>query len=101
MSLLSKPGVARQPDPAPLETNDAAIVAAGTACWVLALLVLGIARLTGADVQTWWLAMCGCGAALGLIGVRYCGRRQRAIARDRAIAADKATGDQAANSPTN
>lgn len=84
MSLLSKPGVTRQPDPAPLETNDAAIVAAGTAVWVLALVVLGVARLTGAGVQGWWLAMCGCGAVLGLTGVRYCGRRQRAIARDKA-----------------
>ena len=81
MSLFSKPGVARQPDPAPLETNDAALVAAGTAVWVVALIVLAVARLAGADVHGWWLALCGCGAVLGLLGVGYCTRRQQALAR--------------------
>ena len=81
MSLFSKPGVARRPDPAPLETNDAALVAAGTAAWVVALVVLVVARLAGADVHGWWLALCGCGAALGLLGVGYCTRRQQALAR--------------------
>lgn len=81
MSLFSKAGVARQPDPAPLETNDAALVAAGTAAWVVALTVLVVARLAGADVHGWWLALCGSGAVLGLLGVAYCTRRQRALAR--------------------
>ena len=80
VSLFSKAGVARRPDPAPLETNDAALVAVGTAAWVVALIVLVVARLAGADVHGWWLALCGCGAVLGLLGVRYCTRRQQALA---------------------
>lgn len=76
----------RHPDPPPLETDDVKIVASGTAAWAMALLVLGIARLAGADIHTWWLAMCASGAVLGLLGVRYCQRRRDAIARDKAAA---------------
>ena len=76
--------LAQRPDPEPLETDDVKIVAGGTALWGLALVVLVIARLAGADVRGWWIAMCACGAALGLLGVRYCQRRRDAIARDRA-----------------
>jgi hypothetical protein len=76
--------VARRPDPEPLETDDAKIVAGLTVAWAVALLVLGIARLTGADVRGWWLVMCAYGLVLGLVGVRFCRRRQAAIARDRA-----------------
>jgi hypothetical protein len=72
----------RRPDPPPLETNDVAIVAGGTALWAVAGLVLLVARLLGAGVHTWWIVMCACGAALGLVGVRYCARRRDAIARD-------------------
>ena len=75
---------ARRPDPEPLETNDVLIVAGGTALWAVALVVLGIARLAGADIRTWWLGMCAYGVLLGLIGVKYCQRRRDAIARDRA-----------------
>jgi hypothetical protein len=76
----------RRPDPPPLETDDVKIVAGGTALWAVAAVVLGIVRLTGRDVHTWWIAMCVSGAALGLLGVRYCQRRRDAIARDRAAA---------------
>lgn len=75
---------ARRPDPEPLETDDVKIVAGGTALWAVALVVLVVARLAGADVQGWWIAMCACGAALGLLGVRYCQRRRDAITHDRA-----------------
>ena len=82
MSLFASRGVERRPDPPPLETDDVPVVAAGTALWALALVVLAVLRLRGdEDVQAWWLAMCGCGIALGLIGVRHCRRRQAAIAR--------------------
>lgn len=73
-----------RPDPDPLETNDVAIVVGGTALWALALLVLLVMKAAGTDVRTWWLEMCLAGVVLGLIGVRYCSRRQHAIARDRA-----------------
>jgi hypothetical protein len=76
----------RRADPPPLETNDVAIIAGGTIAWAGALVVLVIARLAGAEVHSWWIAMCACGAGLGLIGVRYCRRRRDAIARDAAAA---------------
>jgi hypothetical protein len=78
--------LSRRPDPDPLETDDVRIVAAGTVLWAVALLVLVVARLTGAGVHDWWIAMCVCGTGLGLLGVRYCLRRRAAIARDRAAA---------------
>jgi hypothetical protein len=77
---------ARRPDPPPLETDDVRIVAAGTAVWAVAFLVLLIARLAGSGVHTWWIVMCALGAALGVVGVRYCQRRRDAIVRDRAVA---------------
>jgi len=76
--------LARRPDPPPLETDDVKIVAGGTAAWAIAFVVLLIARVAGAGVHTWWIVMCACGAALGVVGVRYCQRRRDAIARDRA-----------------
>ena len=88
MSLFASRGVERRPDPPPLETDDVPVVAAGTALWAIALVVLAVLRATGTqvggdDVQGWWMAMCGCGIALGLIGVRHCRRRQAAIAREK------------------
>lgn len=77
------PFLSQRPDPEPLEHDDVKVVLAGTALWVVALVVLGIARLAGSDVRDWWLVMCLCGIALGLVGVRYCQRRRAAIARDR------------------
>ena len=68
--------LARRPDPPPLETDDVRLVAFGTGAWGVALLVLAVARLAGADVHGWWIVMCLCGAVLGLVGVAYCRRRR-------------------------
>lgn len=87
MALFAKSGVERRPDPEPLETDDVRVVGGLGLLWVVALVVLGIARLAGADVRGWWLVMCACGAGLGVLGVVHCRRRQAAIARDRAAAA--------------
>ncbi len=75
----------RLPDPQPLETDDVKVVAAGTAGWALALVVLLVLRLTGTQVHDWWMAMCGYGIVLGLFGIRYARRRRDAIARDRRL----------------
>lgn len=92
MSLFASRGVERRPDPPGWETDDVPVVAAGTALWAAALLVLAVLRLTGTgDVQDWWLAMCTCGIALGLIGVRHCRRRQAAVDRDRAAGLPRRT----------
>jgi hypothetical protein len=81
MSLLR----GKRPDPPPLETDDVRTVAVGTGLWLVALLVLVVLRVTEATrVEGWWMAMCACGAALGVIGVRYCQRRRDAIERDKA-----------------
>lgn len=71
---------ARRPDPPPLETDDVALVAGGTVAWTVALVALLAARLAGAPVHGWWIAMCASGAGLGLLGVRYCRRRRQALA---------------------
>ena len=70
----------RRPDPPPLETDDVRIVAAGTAVWAVAFVVLVVLRLADEDIHGWWLWMCGSGALLGLVGVRYCVRRRNALA---------------------
>lgn len=79
MSLL-RPRNAR-PDPEPLELDDTRVVAAGTALWLVALVVLVVADLLGADVHGWWIVMCLCGAALGLVGLRYVALRKQARRR--------------------
>lgn len=74
-----------RPDPPPLETDDSLVVALGTGLWALGLVVLLVLRLASdVRIETWWLVMCACGIALGLVGVRYCRRRHEAIARDAA-----------------
>lgn len=76
----------QHPDPLPLETDDVKVVLVGTVGWTVALVVLGVMRLVDVgDVQVWWLGMCAYGIALGLFGVRYCRRRNAAIARDAAL----------------
>ncbi len=74
-----------RPDPPPLETDDVRAVAVGTGAWLVALAVLLVLRLADVTrVEGWWLAMCACGAALGLLGTRYCQHRRAAIERDKA-----------------
>lgn len=67
--------LAQRPDPPPLETDDVKIVLGGTVLWLVALVVLLALKAAGTEVHDWWLVMCACGAALGLVGVRYCRRR--------------------------
>lgn len=76
---MSPPRPARRPDPEPLELDDTRVVAAGTALWLLALVVLLVADLAGTDVHGWWYAMCLCGTALGVCGLRFVARRKRAV----------------------
>jgi len=72
-------GVERKPDPPPLETDDVAIVAGGTALWAVALVVLLVLKAAGTDVRDWWWQMCACGVVLGLYGVNHCWRRRARI----------------------
>ncbi|HVE99002.1 MAG TPA: DUF2530 domain-containing protein [Mycobacteriales bacterium] len=75
----------RRPDPPPLDTDDVRTVLVGTAIWTVALLaLLPFAGALAAADRLWLLAMCACGIGLGVVGLVYCRRRARAIARDRA-----------------
>jgi hypothetical protein len=71
--------VERRPDPAPLETNDVAIITGGTVLWAVALVVLLVLKAAGADIHDWWWQMCLAGAVLGSYGVFYCRRRRAAL----------------------
>ncbi len=75
----------RRPDPPPLETDDVRTVTVGTLAWVAGLVALVALHLLDVTrVEGWWIAMCACGAALGLAGIRYCQHRRAAIERDKA-----------------
>lgn len=84
LSTVTVVAAPRRPDPAPLETNDVLIVAGGTALWIVALVVLLVLKAAGNDIHTWWLIMCVEAIVLGAIGIRFCARRQAALARAKA-----------------
>lgn len=67
----------------PVEVDDVKVVAAGTALWLVAFLVLlpFHDRLAGSGREWWvWTALAGFG--LGLLGVAVCRRRRESHARD-------------------
>lgn len=66
----------RRPDPEPVETDDVAIITAGTVLWVLALVVLLVLRGRLEDDDWVWVAAAG--TFLGLLGIRYVRRRRAA-----------------------
>ena len=69
----------RRADPAPLETNDVAIVTAGTVLWAVALLALILLRdQIDADGGDRWVWVAAAGTFLGLVGVRNVRRRRAA-----------------------
>jgi len=71
--------VERRPDPAPLETNDVAIVGGGTALWAVALVVVLVLKAAGKDIHGWWWQMCAAGTVLGMYGVHHCRRRRNRL----------------------
>ena len=75
-------GRARRADPEPLPYDGIGTVTVGTVSWLVALAVLlaSTGRLR-ADGHLWWVATCGVGVALGLLGWVYCRRRAAALAR--------------------
>lgn len=64
----------RRPDPAPLETNDALLVALGTLAWALVLVVLLVTDPAGDRGR--WVRVAGAGVFLGLVGLRVVRRRR-------------------------
>ena len=79
----------RRADPAPLETNDVAIVTAGTVLWAVALLALILLRdQLDADGRERWVWVAAAGTFLGLVGVRNVRRRRAARSAGRSRDAD-------------
>ena len=78
MPLSRRSAPPRQPDPAPLRTNDVRAVTVGTVAWVVALVVLlpFTGRLRDAG-HGWVLIACLYGVGLGLLGLRTVRRRAR------------------------
>lgn len=75
----------RRPDPEPLETDDVAIVTAGTVVWALALVATIVWRDALADRgHESWVWVCTAGVFLGLVGLRSVRRRRAARRRDAA-----------------
>ncbi|HET7530347.1 MAG TPA: DUF2530 domain-containing protein [Mycobacteriales bacterium] len=69
----------RRPDPEPLQVNEARIVLAGLALWIVGFVVLLVFfrdDLRRHDAG-WWLWACVVGIALGLYGLRFVSRRNR------------------------
>lgn len=83
---------AQRPDPPPLRTDDVRIAAAGTAGWVIALVVLLIADLS-AD-HRWWLWVCVAGIVIGLFALWYVPRLQAARERQEAARAASRSSDE-------
>lgn len=80
----------------PMEVDVTRIVLIGTVLYAVAAVVLLClwSPLKNAGHERWpWVAVSG--VALGLIGLYYLKRRDRAIARDAAEAAHRASGDAA------
>jgi hypothetical protein len=70
--------------PEPPQADAVVPVTVGTALWAVAFLVLLAFRdrLAEAD-NSWWLAVCATGFALGLLGIWYVRRRREAYRRAR------------------
>jgi FtsH-binding integral membrane protein len=81
----------RRPDPPPVRTNDVRTVTVGTVLWAVALVVAVLFRERLRDGgHLWWVGAAAAGFALGLLGIVYTKRRERAIARDAARDAARA-----------
>ena len=63
----------REPDPAPVKTDDRKAVLAGLAVWIVALVVALVAQAQPETIYT-----CAVGIVLGLVGLIYTNARRRA-----------------------
>ena len=73
--------VLREP-PEPPQADAVVPVTVGTALWAVAFLVLLAFRDQLAEGgNSWWLAVCATGFALGLLGIWYVRRRREAYRR--------------------
>lgn len=73
------PKVERRPDPAPLETDDRAVLVVGMLLWAVAFVVLIV--FFRDDLRrhhtTFWLWSCGLGFVMGFYGLWFVSRRRR------------------------
>jgi type VI protein secretion system component VasK len=71
----------RRTPPPPLEGNDRLITAVITAAWVVALVVVLIARDSLPAGERWWVWTCVTGVVLGFFGLWYVPHLQRRRAK--------------------
>lgn len=74
---------AQRPDAAiaPVDNDGVVLVTAGTALWLVGLVVLSaLHRTLSRDGHLWWIPTAAVGFALGLLGIGYCLRRRRRAA---------------------
>ncbi|MGW7352118.1 DUF2530 domain-containing protein [Streptomyces sp. NPDC054784] len=96
MGLISKWTDGGRVAPEPLEGDVVRTVRIGTAVWcVLLVAQLPFYGWISDHGHTWWLGTCAVGIALGLFGLWYVVRRERALAAS-AAAGDAAEGSAAA-----
>ena len=66
----------RKPDPAPVKTNAKLAIAVGTAAWAVALLFILFSAQQSQKVESWKLATCAVGIALGIYGFVHVSRKR-------------------------
>lgn len=66
----------RKPDPAPVKTNAKLALMVGTILWAAGGLFLLFAAQQAQQVETWQLATCGVGFALGVFGFIHVSRKR-------------------------
>jgi hypothetical protein len=89
------------PSPPPLEGNDQLITAVITGGWVIALIVVLIARSHLAPDHRWWVWVAVAGSGIGIFGLCYVPflKRSRRRSQDRR-AAQRAASSQTPPSQT-
>lgn len=66
----------------PLDVTGVRTTAVGTGLWLVALVaLLPFYSTLQANDRVWWLWTCAAGFGLGLLGLEYCRRRRKRLAR--------------------
>ena len=72
----------RPEPPSPLDPDGVVAVVVGTVVWLVALVLALVFHDRLSDHgHGWWIWVCVAGAALGLIGIPYMRRYQKAVRR--------------------
>jgi Protein of unknown function (DUF2530) len=84
LATLDPVTASRRPAPPPLEANIQLVIVIITAGWLITLAVMLVLRGQLPAADRWWIWTCAAGLALGLFGLWYTPRVERARARSAA-----------------